>query len=321
MWTRVCGLRGILAGLLLLVVASWLTVDANGIAAASPGSASAGQQGGAVRLGVDEQSSMPSFTPPNVAPAKEEPTSAQGIANQQHIVWYGPVTMQPNEWWSAWVWCPSGMLATGGGESNNSAGGVVLHNSVALDDGSGWQVTVTNSSAGVATFKVYAVCFSGLTGYQLQAGKTLVPAGGAGGVSAVCPAGQQVLGGGGSSDTLNNDVVTYPNSVSNGWWFGMHNNDSVARTANAQAVCGNGIVGRQEVVSSYFNVGPGGVGSADISCPSGKHVVSGGGFGGGGGSGDMILTDSYPFAEGWRVYVLNDGPDPGVARAIVVCGT
>jgi hypothetical protein len=321
--------RGILVALPFLVVASCLTWGANNLAAAAPGPTSAGQQawlgeGGAARLATGKQSSVPQAAPPKAAPAKQEPpmadSAAPGVAYRQYIAWYGPVTMNPNEWWSAWVFCPSGMLATGGGESNSSAGGVTLHNTTALDDGSGWSVTVTNNSAGVATFKVYTVCFSGLTSYQQLAGKSLIPAGGAGGADSVCPNAQQVLGGGGSSDTLNNNVVTYP-SAFHDWWFGMHNEDSVARTANTQAVCGNSVGNYQVVVGSYSNVGVGQVGSGDVSCPSGTYVVSGGGFGGGGGNGDVRLTDSYPFAQGWRVYVQNDGTAQGVARAIVVCGT
>jgi len=275
--------------------------------------------GGAVRIQAGKPTRVPTVAPPQGArPAKEEPKAAAAAPNaayRQYTVWYGPVTIQPNEWWTAWVSCPSGMVATGGGESNTSAGGVVLHNTAALDDGSGWQVTVTTDGATSATFKVFAVCFSGLNAYLHMSDKALVGAGSGTTLVTNCPTTvYQLLGGGGSSDTLNTGINASPIAGTRSWVFGMSNYDSAAHTANSQAVCGMGVNNYQAVNGPENTLAPGQIGSSFVSCPPGTWIVGGGGFGGG------ILTDSYPDGQGWRAYILNNTPYTGYAAARAICG-
>ncbi|WP_163569676.1 hypothetical protein [Fodinicola feengrottensis] len=277
--------------------------------------------GGAVRLHTNVTSFGPARPAPQGSSTKRESSAETGKTvvrpnYEKSTILYGPLNIGPYEAYQAWVDCPAGMVATGGGESNTSAGGIFPHDSYALDNGAGWQVTVSNNSSVSATYTVNAVCVNGLNSYRQVRGKDLLPANGAGGVAATCAPNELVLGGGGFSDTINNHAVTYPYPSANSWWYGMHNLDGVQRTITTQAMCG-GYNGSYQVLNgSYSDVAPGHVATAVVYCPVGTSVTSGGGGGGDG----TFITDSYPDpSEGWRVYAYNSTTSPGVVSADVVC--
>ena len=76
------------------------------------------------------------------------------------------------------MYCPAGMQATSGGESNSGYNDVTLHSTYALGGGSGWHVLVTNDSSSTRSVYAWVVCMSGLTNYsQPQQSESPIPPG------------------------------------------------------------------------------------------------------------------------------------------------
>jgi hypothetical protein len=294
--------------------------------AAAPGSGSDGKKemasgdgsgrGGGYRagaIGPDGNPVGPTRTGGLTKPADGGPTAS--AIGQHYVALYG-FTIDPGTWTAAWQYCPEGMAAVGGGEFNTSLGGVTLHETYALSDGSGWLAKVTNDSGTPAQVTVYVSCVSGLTSYyQIYGG------GGSGNgwaqAGAVCTTGT-LLGGGGYTTALSG-YATRTGPLQSGtdragtWMFaGRSSSDTVSVVA--QAICGTGIDTYERVVA--FSPNSGGLTSSSATCPAGMVALSGGGE-------SFRLTDSYPVGEnGWRVYVANDtGRTDGLVGAYAICGT
>ena len=317
----------------LVIVALGLTVGSSAVAAApkvTAGSKSPAVKSSAARLGsggvrlsgrLDGSGRLPAMRP---LPKKSAGSTAVPAGNPRQGVWYtDPFTIQPGAWSDAYVLCPAGMLATGGGESNTSAAGVRLHDTHAWRDGSGWEVRVTNVSASASTYQVYAVCWSGLTSYTQVTATQNISADDYSGVGADCPRGMSVYGGGGWTDRT--DVpVSWWMYVDVGYGFSSMNmlvgRGSGSGTITAQAVCGTGINNYQSAGARDDNVHPGVYESLTANCPSGTFVT------GGAVGADMRapewVTDSYPpFSQGWKAYFKNDGSSDSYADVAVLCGT
>lgn len=116
------------------------------------------------------------------------------VAGPVVITQNGPLTIGAGETWTASAICPSSGQATSGGESNSSSAGVVLNQSYAYGDGSGWIVEVRNQSNTSAVFTVYAMCTAGLTGYRTVNSNITLDPGRPGEVTAACPDGTSVRG-------------------------------------------------------------------------------------------------------------------------------
>jgi len=203
------------------------------------------------------------------------------------------------------------MLATGGGESNSSGAGVILHDTFALADGSGWKVQVTNDSGTDSTFTVYTVCMSGVISYYQATGSTSDGGGSAG----TCPAGMQLLGGGAWS-TNPDDVLVM--QIGDNWWgAGRMLLQGKAGTTTAQAICGAGISNYSQQRADV-TVGPGIYGSAVATCPAGTFVLGGGAH-----EYEMRPTDSYPAypAQAWRIWAKNEWDGGWIVPAVAFCGT
>lgn len=303
--------------LAVLTVALCFASSGTALAADIPTTAQAHGVGGATRVATGEVTPGSASSASKNRAANEDRAPAQtAAAYRQYTTWYGPVTMQPGDWWEAWVYCPSGMQVTGGGEKNSSIGGITLHDTYPLPDSSGWKVKVSNRATSAQTFTVYAVCFSGLSSYYQTTAKASVGPTTHGGAIANCSPSQQVLGGGGYSDTMNNDVST-SNFGSTQWAYGMENLDTVARTTTAVALCAGGVANYQLVEGASTPVGAHQQATAIAYCPAGKWIVGGGHYSS---WRFQRMTDSYPDGQAWRVYVQNDldfGID-FIARAI--CG-
>jgi hypothetical protein len=235
------------------------------------------------------------------------------------VYYSGPITAHPGEWHETWANCPAGTQATGGGESNTSSYGLTMRGTYALPGGAGWKVHVINNYNADITFKVFAVCVSGLSSYAQVNVKNGVNSHQWGRANAVCPNGIQVLGGGGWTDAWNTRMFTTYSGPSTQWEFTALNYDSDPRTVNAQAICANSIT-LYGAPGPSVTVGPGQTGSAIAYCPSGRLVIGGGGDAGMGSP--LRLTDSFPENEGWRVYFHNDTTDlTSIGSAYVVCGS
>lgn len=293
----------------LVILALGLTVGAAAAAAApvAAGRHSVAQSGsGPVQGGFRRLDRVHSTTPTPARPAPtgaKEPTSPPpripkaskpNASHQQYIATYGPITIEAGYHYAAWLPCPSGMLATGGGESNTSGAGVTLHHTFAMANGAGWQVFVTNDYTTDSTFTVYAVCMSGLTNYsEVTAGVTQN-----GGAWAYCPAGTVVLGGGGWS-TNPDDILTFE-PIYNGWSaYRLQDVPTTPGTVTGQAICASGI-GNYSIQSAGIDLNPGEYASVAVNCPAGTVV-----FGGVATSGEVVRsTDSYPLpsTQGWKAW-------------------
>jgi hypothetical protein len=143
------------------------------------------------------------------------------------------------------VLCPAGTKVTGGGMASPAY--VYQKWSRALDDGSGWQVRVYGQYP-ENEFRVYAICVSGLTEYNIQTNAAWLAPGVRDGRIAFCSTGQLVGGGTwANSDHLTPKISKYfqnPTGGRDGWNAMYLNTDTVSRQVTTQAICANGIVNR-----------------------------------------------------------------------------
>ena len=240
---------------------------------------------------------------------------AIGVAGLVTINQNGPLTIGPGEKWTASAACPTG-LATGGGESNSSSAGIVLNQSYAYGDGSGWIVEVRNQSTTSATYTVYAVCTTGLTNYRTVSSNITLDPGKWGRVESDCPEGTTARGAGVKAG-LNAGIVRYFTSKENpdsGWrgaaWADVSNLDTRVGQFGAQAICANG-------TPLGYEVGAGSAMPPNSYLKATVEVTNAGDelLNGGGGSLNprdalTYLTDSYPetASDGkaaWSVWVRN----------------
>ena len=240
---------------------------------------------------------------------------AIGLAGTVTINQNGPLTIGPGEKWTAAAACPTG-LATGGGENNSSSAGVVLNQSYAYGDGSGWIVEVRNQSASPATYTVYAVCTAGLTNYRTVNSNITLDPGKWGRVESDCPEGTAARGTGIQAG-VDAGIVRYSTSKENpdsGWrgsaWADVSNLDTRVGQFAAQAICANG-------TPLGYAVGAGSAMPPNSYLKATVEVINAGdellnGSGGSLNPRDAItyLTDSYPetASDGkaaWSVWVRN----------------
>jgi hypothetical protein len=246
------------------------------------------------------------------------PAGSPAATYRQYIAWSQSFNVPAGASWWAEVYCPAGMLATGGGESNTSPNGFTLHGTYALSDGSGWHVDVTNNSS-AAGLMVYTICFSGLNAYKqvtqpipgYYSNEFLTHVG--------CPVGRAV--GSGAVPSSSDQYVSYVQTTDAESWVGVGHTNPSSPNPTAQAICVDGINNYQESGYTAGPVNPGQVGSVHANCPSGTFIVSGGG-----GVNDGIihftLTDAYPTypAQGWYVFARNDSTLADQLAAYLVCG-
>ncbi|TDD96717.1 hypothetical protein [Actinomadura rubrisoli] len=261
---------------------------------------------GAKEIGTVKVNSRPSTQPgksvTKTPPQREKTAKQNAAATSRNMQTYGPITVPKGKIWWAYIKCGGGVA--GGGELNSSGSGAVeLLESRALDDGSGWQVSVGNFGNTDATFTTYAVCVGGLSDYNLATAKASVGGQAGQNVRAECTRGK-VIGGGSPMDIGDggrtsislllpiipiDDFVSYRENFSG---------DQVS--IHSQAVCANGVY-TQFRQSQNVLVPDGTAASAYVACPSEYIAISGGG----GFYSRGVITDSYPDGEGWRIYAKN----------------
>lgn len=316
-WVRsVAGLVGVAAAVGLTTC-----LAGGGVASAAPTPRSASVQSptstpnpqrrateaaGAQEIGTVKVDSRPSTqagrSVTKTPPQSERTVRPNGAATSRNMQTYGPITVPKGKMWWAYVKCGGGVA--GGGELNSSGTGAVeLLESRALDDGSGWQVTVGNFGNTDATFTTYAVCLGGLSDYNLATAKASVGGQGSQNVRAVCTRGKVIGGGspldigdsGRTSISLLLPIMSLDHFVS---YRENFSGDQVS--VHSQAVCANGVY-TQFRESQDVLVPDGTVASAYVACPNEYIAISGGG----GFYSRGVITDSYPDGEGWRMYTKN----------------
>ncbi|HEY4022061.1 MAG TPA: hypothetical protein VGM75_25470 [Pseudonocardiaceae bacterium] len=251
------------------------------------------------------------------APSRPQSTPALATTYRQYIAYSNPITIQPGNWYNEWGYCPSGMVATGGGESNSSAGNILLHDDYPVAGNGGWQVTVTSTASVNETFTLYAVCMSGLNNYGPIVNKETVAPGQQLEPGVYCPYTTQVLGGGGFSDTLDTAQVETGIVGTEGWSYLAENLDTVSHTVAAEVMCGNDVTNYQVIQTATDPIPPGQEGVSVAYCPAGTWVVGGGGWGN-----DMTMTDSFPIYtnESWQANFYNYDTVDRYFGVQLVCG-
>ena len=239
---------------------------------------------------------------------------AVGVAGTAVINQNGPLTIGAGESWTASAVCPTG-LATSGGESNSSSAGVVLNQSYAYGDGSGWIVEVRNQSNTSAVFTVYAVCTTGLTDYRtVNANVTLDP-GQIDEASVLCPEGTTVRGTGiqaGMNVGIQWYLTHFKKEPFGGSEVQVNNLDTRTGQFSAQAICANGTPLGYSTGNINVDLPPNGYAKSSVETTNvGDEIIEGsGGSAYSQGAPFTYLTDSYPESTtdgkmAWSVWVRN----------------
>ncbi|HEY3632024.1 MAG TPA: hypothetical protein VGL21_14035, partial [Jatrophihabitantaceae bacterium] len=234
-------------------------------AAKAPASASGASTGAS---GSIHGAHLPSpSTPDKAARPTVHPANSPNAAYRQYTTYWNMPNGVPA---GATVWgevyCPAGMLATGGGESNSSLDAIFVRSSYAKADGSGWHVDVTNSSASTVGVTVWAVCFSGLTVYKQVTQPTVALYSDYAQTNITCSQGTAV--GGGGWTTAGDQYVSFIGPAGGALYFGIGYAVAGGPPAVAQAICVSGINNLQWVGYSGTQAAPGQEGSASGNCPA-----------------------------------------------------
>ncbi len=231
-------------------------------------------------------------------------TVVQSVANSGAS---GPVTATAS--------CPSGQVMLSGGYA--LTGGANVQPAAVQEDypasTSAWTVTVLNTTVGGSlTLTVYADCphanFAVTT--QIVANPQTVPNDASlHTLSAMCPAGTSVTGGGyrdsgfGSGPTGNGWQATY-----------IPRGENPPATARLYAVCASSALQAAAPATTTQPVAQGATGSATVACPAGQLQV-GGGYGYSG-------TPSFAYTDaptsgfaGWQIQLADQGIPGGPGGA------
>ena len=143
-----------------------------------------------------------------------------------------------------------------------------------------------------------------------------IGSGDTGSVTVECPSGSIVVGGGFATDP---NVLIYNHSKEgNGWRVYGKNNTGSSKLVNAYAVCLANAEGVS--VSEVYNqitASAGGVGHAEIACPSDSVIVSGGWATGS--NGNLHVYNSSKNGNGWQVYARNTSGSGQLMNVYAMC--
>lgn len=306
-----------------VLVALSLTALPGTAAASTPHPGSVDEGGGGSVSGPREK--VRELRLPTVAEPKTAPRSARskGAVAGRQIVHYGPMTVPAGMVWRQWVYCPSGMRAVNGGESNSSPGGVRLIHTGPLtpSTAAGWIVNVRNLSGSSASMTVYAVCDSNVSDYLFTEGAHRIAEPGVyRAASATCTDGRKAVGGGfwPVPNTVNAPALA-PDSTGDTWTNYVRNTGVENVDVWPYAVCVRGTGPYQVVEGQLGTVGVGELRSATATCPSGWRLI-GGGVLQPHNSPVGAVTDTYPESDSsWQSYVYNDSPYETRIQGIAFC--
>lgn len=177
------------------------------------------------------------------------------------------------------VTCPRPLKVVGGGAAIDSSSlDLAIQYSAPVFDGTRWVARVTNSGTADGSFRVNAVCVSGIKNYSYieGIGADNPPATQARS-SAFCPSGTVPLGGGGNalSPTISSSVDD-SRPLANGWTATTSNPGPDDNFVLAYVVCGQRPAGWRQVAGTPVTLKPESQGQAAAACPKGTKVLSGG---------------------------------------------
>jgi hypothetical protein len=210
------------------------------------------------------------------------------------------------------------------------SGGVVIGSSdvaanINASDPSGteWVSYVNNGTASATLFTVYAVCAVPNFSYSVQSTSVDNPAGTQTEVTASCPSGTKVVGGGEENTSYDRAVNVnegYPSGKS--WVAYANNGGTIDNTAYAYAVCEqwSTTTGGYKIVAGTATDNPSGVETfAPAACPSGYSSL-GGGVGNTSNSTAVNLNSTAPTAGGWSTWTNNNSGVDDTVTPYVICG-
>ncbi len=239
----------------------------------------------------------------------------------------------------ATVACPSGSTLVGGGDELTRSGSPVPNDGAVTlglypSDGSGSPLTSGTTPSNWTAYSGYSGMAPGLdtvTAYGMCLGggpaatvieSTTTSTDSLGPVTAICPSGTSLVGGGGGYQTFpgsNNTKVydNYPSDAagdppSNGmanptaWTFQGNSNDATAETTTVVAFCASDASVTTQVVNSAqtANSVTGGSTLADtVNCPSGTTLLDGGSI--------IANNPSGSGTGGQGVHIIGDYPSDG----------
>jgi len=232
------------------------------------------------------------------------------------IISLGPPSVQfelkvqvipPNSAMSVEAQCPEGSVVTGGGYNSSNPHGVNVIWSVKNwpDE---WVVAAENTTNSELTLRVTAICLSNSGGSTAMVEKIeTIQVDEQKSVSAACPAGSVVTGGGWAKASGPSIPVRQSFQSGNGWTvqFGNYTNSPTQVRAYAICLSGTDAASYQYMESAY--VGAGNYGDATAFCEHGQ-LISGGGFYTGGVTifkNDPIGPNASEPKYGWSVQGKN----------------
>jgi hypothetical protein len=242
--------------------------------------------------------------------------------------------------------CPSGSTLIGGGDELTRSGSPVPNDGAVTlglfpSDSSGnsvssgaaspsfWTATAGYSgmAPGLDTVTAYAMCAAGpITGTVVQVATTATST--LGPVTAVCPGGSTLVGGGGGYTSFpgsNNTKIfdSFPSDAAGdvpadgatnptAWTLQGNSNNGTAEPTTAVAVCATGVSQSTQVATASQSASPVSGGStvtATATCPGGTTLLAGG----------SVLSDdpTGPGTGGQGVHVIGNYPSDGAGNPAV----
>jgi hypothetical protein len=208
--------------------------------------------------------------------------------------------------------CPAGTVVTGGGFSVNPG----MHLYTQAKNGNGWAAVVKNNLATAQNLTVYAICltYPSVSTTMTSASQSVVGHG-TGNITAGCPGGSVVTGGG-FTGKPDGSLWTYLSAQNgNGWSVSAKNSAVGSQSYDAYAVCLSGAPLTTSTLTGYKDLAPGATGLGEVVCPAGQ-VITGGGWSL---NDDLTVFAALMSSGKWRVYAKNNGTHTRTLQARGVC--
>jgi hypothetical protein len=166
-----------------------------------------------------------------------------------------------------------------------------------------------------------------LTGLTFAEASVSLPADSQAGVTAFCPSGDEVVGGGGYEEIQGmgedmNGSLPY-GGAGTGWMVFFNNEESVSTSGVAVAICAASasLTNYSLQYGDAVTIPAGGEAQALVTCPSGTVSLGGGAQNQGTGTDDAMDASAPYGTNGWRAYLSSSGSDTTEGYAGVVCAT
>lgn len=230
-------------------------------------------------------------TPTRTATPTSLPLSVQQYSEQ--------ISIPPNSTENKTVNCPAGSVVVSGGYAHQL--GIRAWHSV--KDGNGWRIYATNTLGSARTLTVTATCLFNSGGTSdLTLTQENISANDVTQLTANCPSGSLVTGGGWVIGNNNPLKVLHASKSGNSWQIDVENPSGNTPLVNVYAICLSGVPGSTAQEASLDEiVSPTGTTNVSELCPTGSYVT-GGGFTI---DSDLVLYNTSKYQNGWINYVSN----------------